>query len=193
MAQLQDFITSKVRAKLIRAFFSDPSEMFYVRQLTRLIDEEINAVRRELIHLQEVGFLSSERRGNRLYYSLNKRYQFFSELLAMVAKTQGLGKAIIKHRHQLGKIKFAVLFGRFARRLPRKPDTVDLLLVGNIILPQLAALIQEQEKLLQREINYTVMTEEELKYRKSRRDPFIHGVLLESRIMLIGDEEELLA
>ncbi len=193
MANLQDFITSKVRVKLLTVFLSQADDMFYVRQLTRLTNEEINAVRRELIHLQQVGFLISERRGNRLYYMINRHYSFLPELIAMVAKVQGLGKAIIKHRHKLGKIKFAVLSGRFARRLPRKPDTVDLLLVGNIVLPQLAALVKDQETVVGREINYTVMTEEELKYRKSRHDPFIYSILLESRIMLIGDEEELLA
>ncbi len=193
MANLQDFITSKVRVKLLTVFLDRSPEMFYVRQLTRLVGEEINAVRRELLHLQQVGFLTSERRGNRLYYSLNQHYIFISELTAMVAKISGLGKVIIKNRHKLGKLKFAVLSGRFARHLPRKPETVDLLLVGNIVLPQLAALIQAQESVVGREINYTVMTEEELKYRKSRRDPFIFSILMESRIMLIGDEEELLA
>ncbi len=193
MANLQDFITSKVRVKLIQAFFIQPAEMFYIRQLTRLVDEEINAVRRELLHLQSVNLLTSEKRGNRIYYSLNSRYQYFPELMAMVAKTHGLGKAVIKNKHKLGKVKFAVLFGRFVRHLPHKPDTVDLLLVGNLILPQVASFVQAQEQLIQREINYTVMTEEEFKYRKSRKDPFINSVLLESRIMLIGDEEELLS
>ncbi len=193
MANLQDFITSKVRVKLLTLFLSQTEDMFYVRQLTRLADEEINAVRRELLHLQKIGFLTSERRGNRLYYKLNQRYQFLPELVAMVAKTQGLGQTIIKHRQKLGKLKFAVLSGRFARHLPRKPDTVDLLLVGNVVLPQLAVLIKSQEETVGREINYTVMTEEEFRYRKSRRDPFIYSILMESRIMLIGDEEELLA
>ncbi len=193
MAKLKDLIISKVRVKLLQTFFSQPQEMFYIRQLTRLTKEEINAVRRELLHLQTAGLLKSEKRGNRLYYSLNPHYLFYPDLIAMIAKTYGLGKAIIKNRRKLGKIKYAVLFTRFVRHLPRKPDTVDLLLVGNIILPQLAALIADQEKRLGREINYTVMTEEELKYRRSRKDPFIHGILLESRIILIGDEEELLA
>ena len=193
MAKLQDFIISKVRVKLLQTFLSDPQEMFYIRQLTRLTQEEINAVRRELLRMQSVGMLRSEKRGNRIYYSFNKNYLFYRELIAMVARTYGLGQAIVKNKNKLGKVKFAVLSGRFARKMPRKPDTVDLLLVGNIVLPQLAAIVQEQEKHTNREINYTVMTEEELKYRKSRRDPFIHGILLESRIMLIGDEEELLA
>jgi len=42
-----------------------------------------------------------------------------------------------------------------------------------------------------REINYTVMSREEFDFRKKRRDPFLLGVLAGSRVMIIGDEEDL--
>ena len=58
-------------------------------------------------------------------------------------------------------------------------------------MPQLASIVQQEQIKVKREINYSVMSEEEFKFRKSRRDPFILDVLKESRIMLIGDEEEL--
>jgi hypothetical protein len=77
--------------------------------------------------------------------------------------------------------------------MPRAKDTVDLLLVGELIMPQLTELVKEQEAKLSREINYTVMTEAELLYRKTHSDPFIGRILEASRIMVIGDEEELVA
>jgi len=43
------------------------------------------------------------------------------------------------------------------------------------------------------EINYTAMTEEEFKFRKQRNDPFLVAILSGSRVMIIGDEEGLLA
>lgn len=191
MASLQDFIISKVRIKLLEVFLTDPEEMFYIRELTRKIDEEINAVRRELIHMQECGMVRDEKRGNRLYYTFNKSYLFHKELMSMVAKSSGLGHAIAKTSPKLGHIKFAMISGRFARHMPRAKDTVDLLIIGDLILPQLAELVREQEAKLSREINYTVMTEAELSYRKTHSDPFIGRILESSRVMLIGDEEEL--
>lgn len=191
MAKMQDFMISKVRVKLFKTFLRDPEEMYYIRQLTRLTGEEINAVRRELLNMTDAGMLKHESRGNRLYYTFNKEYLFHRELLGMVVKTTGLGRALIKDRNKIGKVKFAMISGRFARKMPRKKDTVDLLMVGEIIVPQLAAIIREQEAKLEREVNYTVMTEEELEYRKSRRDPFIQSILALSRIMVIGDEEDL--
>jgi len=191
MAKMQDFMISKVRVKLLQTFLSNPEEMYYIRQLTRMIGEEINAVRRELINMDEAGMLKREERGNRVYYHFNKDYLFYSELLGMVVKTSGLGEAILQNKNKLGKLKFAMISGRFARKMPRKKDTVDLLLVGKVVMPQLTALVKKQEAKLDREINYTAMTEEELEYRKSRRDPFIQTILKGSRIMILGDEEDL--
>lgn len=190
---MQDFIVSKVRVKLLTEFLSHPTEMFYIRQLTRLVDEEINAVRRELLHLTAHGLLKDEKRGNRIYYTFNKNYLFHKELLSMVGKSSGLGAAIDRAAPKLGHVKFAMISGRFVRQMPRAKDTVDLLLVGDLILPQLAELIREQEAKLDRQINYTVMTAEELSYRKTHNDPFIARILEGSRVMIIGDEEDLVA
>ncbi len=193
MASLQDFIISKVRVKLLEVFLQNPQEMYYIRELTRKIGEEINAVRRELIHMQAAGMVKDEKRGNRLYYSFNRNYLFHKELISMIGKTTGLGLALTKASPKLGKIKFVMISGRFVRHMPRAKDTVDLLLVGEIIMPQLTELIKEQEAKLGREINYTVMTEAELSYRKTHNDPFIGRILEASRVMIVGDEEELVA
>lgn len=193
MADMQDFIISKVRVKLLQIFLNNPAELFYIRQLTRELSEEINAVRRELINMQNFGMVKSEKRGNRIYYTINKNYLFHKELMSMVAKSTGLGLAIAKSAPKLGHLKFAMISGRFARLMPRAKDTVDLLIVGDVILPQLSELIREQEAKLSREINYTVMTMDELNYRKTHNDPFIGRILEASRVMIIGDEEELVA
>lgn len=190
MGRLKDFIVSRVRIKLLSVFLFSPSDMFYVRQLTRKIGEEINAVRRELTHMAEAGMVKSENRGNRVYFWFNKQYQFYPELLGMVAKTTGLGEAIIKNQQKLGKVKYAVISGRFARVMPRREGLVDLLMVGEIVLPQLAAIVKIHEDKSRGEINYSIMTEEEFIFRKNRQDPFIMELLVRSRIMLIGDEEE---
>ena len=93
---LEDLVISKVRVKLLDIFFSNPTEIYYVRGLTRKTNEEINAVRRELFHLETAGILKKEPRGNRLYYWLNLNYPLFAELLAIVAKETGLGSRLLK-------------------------------------------------------------------------------------------------
>ncbi|MEX2013066.1 MAG: hypothetical protein WD967_01545 [Candidatus Levyibacteriota bacterium] len=189
----EDLITSKSRVKVLKVFLSNPSEMYHVRELVRRTDDEINAVRRELFFLEKKGILTREPRANRVYYSLSKSYSFYFDLLKLGAKSLGLGAAMLGNRAKLGKIKYAALAGRFVRRMPKSPDDIDVLVVGTVVLPELALLIREEEKRLNSEINYTVMAEEEFDFRKKRRDPFILSILLGSKVMVIGDEESMLA
>ena len=141
-----DLITSRSRVKLLSVFLSSPSEMFHVRELVRRTGDEINAVRRELFHLEKQGILIREPRANRVYYSLSKNYEFYYDLLRIGAKIVGLGDGIIKNRVKLGRIKYAMFSGKFARRLPKGPEDVDLLIVGAVVLPELALLVREEEK-----------------------------------------------
>lgn len=194
MADLQDLFVSKVRVKLIQLFLSQPQEMFYVRQLVRSAGEEINAVRRELGRMEIRGLVKKEPRANRLYYFFNKGYPFYQDLISLTAKTIGLGAEIIKHSHALGNIKFALLSGRFARRMARKSEEdIDLLLVGNLKSTELNQLIRKAESEREKEINYAPMSVEEFAFRKQRRDPFLQKILMAGRVMLIGDEEEMVS
>jgi len=193
MASLSDFMLSKVRVKLVKLFYSQPHEMWYVRELTRLIDEEINAVRRELARMTECGMIHSETRGNRLYYMLNPHYEFFTELLTLVAKTTGLGKEIKKNRKKLGDVEHVMFSGKFARFGKRSHNDVDILIVGDVVLPEMSALIKKEEEKRGYEINYTVITKEEFEFRKERRDPFLREILAGSRVMILGNEDDMLA
>jgi hypothetical protein len=188
-----DLITSKSRITLLNVFLSSPNDMIHVRELVRRTNDEINAVRRELAFLEKKGILTREPRANRVYYYLNKNYPFYYDLLRLGSKSVGLGAGILKNRVKLGKIKYAMFSGRFLRKMKEEPDEVDLLIVGNIVLPELALLVREEEKRLNAEINYTVMTEEEFSFRRKKRDPFIISILTGSRVVLIGDEETMLS
>lgn len=189
---LEDIIISRVRVKILSLFLTHPGTIFHVRDIVRRISEEINAVRRELAHMEKAGMVSKEQRANRLFYSFRKDYFLYFELIELVGKTTGLGFDLFKNKAKLGKIKFAMISGRYLRGLEKRSSTdVDLLIVGNVVLPELSQLVKQEEVRRGRELNYTVMTEEEFNFRKRRRDPFVLSVLERSRVMIIGDEEEL--
>lgn len=192
MANLNDIITSKVRIKVLELFFSNLKELYHVRGIVREVGEEINAVRRELTKLEADGILRKEPRGNRVYYSLRPDHPFFGDLTSMVAKTTGLGKALIENKNKIGKVSFIMFSGRFIRMKDRKRDEdVDILVVGEVVLPELASIIRVEESKRGKEVNYTVMSREEFDFRKRRRDPFLLGILAGNRVMIIGDEEDL--
>jgi hypothetical protein len=188
-----DLITSKTRVKLLSLFLDDVSQMYHVREVVRRVSEEINAVRRELIFLEKKGILKKEPRANRVYYYLDKYYPFYFDLLRIGSKTSGIGADIIENRVKLGKIKYAMLSGKFARKIRENPEDVDLLVVGNVVVPELSAIVAKEEAIRGHEINYTVMSEEEFSFRKTRRDPFLTSIIYGSRVMLLGDEDLMVA
>lgn len=194
MAHLSDIITSKVRIKVIELLFADVTEMYHVRGVVRGIKEEINAVRRELKRLEDAGVIKKENRGNRVYYWPREDYLYFDDLISIVSKSTGLGSEIISNKRKLGNLSFVMFSGKFVRRKKRKrEDDVDILVVGSVSLPDLATMIRKEETLRGHEINYTVMSREEFDFRKRRRDPFLLGILSESRVMIVGNEEDLVS
>jgi hypothetical protein len=189
---LQHIIPSKTRRKILELFFHNVFENYYLRGIVRLIDEEVNAVKRELDILSEAKVLRKERRLNKIFYTLNKQYPLYDEFLRIFAKTNVLSQMIYKNLPKLGKVKFIGLSMKFAKKLPIKEDEIYLLFVGIIVVQEIVSIITPIEKEFGREINYTVMTEEEFSFRKKNNDPFIWRFLKQPKIMLAGLEEELL-
>jgi len=187
-SSLKYLFVSETRRKLIDTFFYFPKDMFYVRELVRKIDEEINSVRHELENLKNAGLINSEWRGNRLYYSANTQAPIFNDLLVLAHKTAGLGLALQEKKEKLGSIKLFICSYGFLTGI-QKTDSIDFIIVGDVSINEVDSLIKAEEKLLGREINYMVMDRSELQIRKSKRDPFIIDFFLNCPIVIIGSSE----
>src|SRR2546430_13536218 len=106
---MEELIVSKVRVKILQLFLSSTDPLLHVREIVRRVDEEINAVRRELARMEKNGAVASEWRANRRLYRFRKDYVFYPQLLGLVAKSVGIGGNIVKTKARLGRIKFAFL------------------------------------------------------------------------------------
>lgn len=190
---MDELIVSKVRVKILQLFLTTTDPLLHVREIVRRVGEEINAVRRELSRMEKYNIVASEWRANRRLYKFRRDYKFYPELLAMVVKSTGLGGAIVKNQAKLGRIKYAMMATRFVRNEVSGTEDVDVLIVGQIVLPELQSLIADEQAKREREINYSFMDEAEFNFRVKRRDPFILRVLVQPKIMLVGDEQNLLS
>jgi predicted transcriptional regulator len=83
---IEQLFGSKTRVKLLKLFFSNPNRSFYVREITRKVDEQINSVRRELANLLSLGLIKSDSSNNRLYYEVNQEYEHFKALQSMFSE-----------------------------------------------------------------------------------------------------------
>jgi predicted nucleotidyltransferase len=182
---------SRTRKELFRLYFTNPASEYYLRELERLLDIPVSMIRQELVRLEEEGIFNSHRKGNLVYFSLNKSYPLFDELKSIIFKTIGV-KGLIKQ--SLEKIKgteAAFIYGSFAKNEEKATSDIDLCLVGDINEDNLLREMRGSEKVLKREINYTLYSREEFKRKKRQKDRFILDLLENKKIFLMGSEDDL--
>lgn len=186
---------SKTRVKLLHLFLNNPGKAFYVREITRLIDEQINSVRRELSNMLNVGVIKSDTADNKLYYEVDQRYEYYVPFRAIFADTPMSTAAETKAKpswrqllEQLGDIRVALLGGVL---VPGSVTKVDLLLVGTVSPAKTQKLIKTIEKAEGRELNYSLLSYDEFYYRLSVRDKFITEILNGKHILLIDTDNVL--
>lgn len=189
---LSHIIPSKTRRKILSLFFQNNTQHFHLRKVQREVDEEVNAVKRELDILEKEGVLQKERLINKVIYELDQKYIFFDEFLRIFIKQTFFVVNLLKNQTKIGNVKYMVLSQKYAKKQPIKEGEIYLLFVGTIVIPEVVAIVVEEEKKFGSELNYTVMTEEEFIFRKKNQDPFMWSFLKQPKIMIVGSEEQLM-
>lgn len=185
---------SKTRVKLLSLFLNNPGRPYFVREITRKIDEQINSVRRELSNLLSVGIVKSTSANNKLYYEVDDSYEYYEPLRQIFTTVQVSNKkmdAEIKEEDTIatklkttGQVELAWLSGSFVR-----DDVVgvDIVVVGDVNKAKLAKVIADIEADEGREINYAAMTTGDYKYRLSLNDRFLGSAMAAKRIILVDN------
>jgi len=188
---LQKLFSSRVRVEILSAFLMNPERELYLREVARLTGEDYKNVSMELRNLREIGLVSSRNEANLKYFSLNKEFVIYEELKSIFMKTKGAVGILEEAVSTKRDIDYAFIYGSFATGEERAESDIDLMVIGGISLEEVLALIRGPEEKLSREINVSLYDLQEIRKRVKDRDPFIMEVLEGSKIMLIGDENEL--
>ena len=203
---IEQLFGSKTRVKLLQLFYSNPNRSFYVREITRKINEQINSVRRELSNLLSVGIIKSEANNNRLYYEVSQDYEYYSPLAmifggAKLAAAAGKpaavkaakAKADVTPQHPLakavrstGKVDLAVLTGQFTRD---ESPGIDVLVVGDVNQAKVDRFIAELEKTENKELRYVIMPLETYQYRVQINDRFVSTLKDAKKQVIINSQE----
>ena len=195
---IEQLFGSKTRVKLLSLFFNNPGRPFYVREITRKIDEQINSVRRELANMLSMGLVSSDGSNNRLYYEVNPKYEYYEQLRSIfttlpahstdpIMKETQEEDQIVKKIRSTGSIQLAFLTGSFARD---SRTNVDIFIVGDVNKARLAKVVGEMEQEMGRELNYSCLTPMEYDYRLGLNDRFLTNILEAKKIIVIDGQEE---
>lgn len=192
---VEQLFGSKTRVKLLQLFYSNPNRSFYVREITRKIDEQINSVRRELANLLSIGIIKSDTTNNRLYYEVNQDFEFYKPLGAIFGGGVADASAAPAIDTQasaikgLGNVELAILTGQFTRD---ETSGTDLLIVGDVNQTKLSKYIAELEQQESKELRFTVMPPQEFKYRQQVNDRFL-GLVLSAKKQVVIDKYKLLS
>ncbi|MBI4457441.1 hypothetical protein HY633_00570 [Candidatus Uhrbacteria bacterium] len=198
---LDRLIGSKTRVRLLRLFLANPKQPFFVRELTRKIAAQINAVRNELKTLETLGIVEASEAplasavaaeavaaAQRKYYRLNTESLLYPELRALFLKARMVTeKDFVKKIAEAGAIQYLALLGSF---VGTEGAPTDMVVVGKVNRDKLAGLIRNFEKEIGREVNYTVMTPQEYKYRRDVTDRFLYQIFDGKKIVVIDEMNE---
>lgn len=192
---IEKLFGSKTRAKLLKLFFENPEKSFYVREMTRVIDEQINSVRRELLNLESIGIIKNETFDNKIYYSANNKHPFCHALVEIFSKkidTGGREKDVRESTwdEYIRPVKNYLKGLVVTNRLPGQ-DGVDILIIGDDKTKKLTRWAEMIEKKQGKPVNYVIMATDDFTYRKSVRDRFVLDVL-EMEILEIIDPEKII-
>jgi predicted transcriptional regulator len=193
---IEQLFGSKTRVKLLQLFYSNPNRSFYVREITRKIDEQINSVRRELSNLLSIGIILSDNTNNRLYYEVNQKFEFYEPLQqifgggikTVVSKTKTVSNeneiAVGKESDLklVGHIDLAVYTGQFTRD---ESAGVDFLIVGEVNQNALQKYVDQLEAKENKTIRYTVMSLPDFLYRQQIRDRFAVSIAQAKKQVLV--------
>jgi predicted nucleotidyltransferase len=182
---------SKARFALFQLYFSKPESSFYLRELERILRIPVSIIRKELMRLEEEGVFVSEKKGNLVFYRLNTAYPLFDELKSIVRKTIGIEGVLKEAISKIKGIKAAFIYGSVAKNTERADSDVDLFLLGEIDEDQLIRQLNQIEKTIKRDVNYTIFSLDEYKKKKKEEDSFIVSLLNNSKIMLMGSKNDL--
>ncbi len=193
---IEQLFGSKTRVKLLKLFYGNPNRAFYVREITRKIDEQINSVRRELSNLLNVGIITSDNTNNKLYYEVNQKFEYYDPLLEIFGNKKSVSKntsnledlGIEEEFKNLGNVEMVVFTGQLTRD---SSAPVDVLIVGNVNKNAVDKYISSLEEDEGKDITYTVMKPDDFKYRHQIRDRFVTQVLNAKKQVLL-DKSDLL-
>lgn len=173
---LKALFSSQTRIKLLKTFLLNSQREYFIRELTRLLDEQINSIRRELDNLKKIGLVRSRIKNRKKFFYANEAFLVFNELRDIFTKATADDKSIKKDIEKLGDVDLVILSGQF---VSDKDSDIDLLIVGDIVTKKVEDYIEKD--LGKTNVRFSVLTRADFDYRLEVKDVFLLNVLKNSK------------
>ncbi len=164
---LKKIFGSGARVKLLQQFLLNPEEEFFIRELTRILDEQINSLRRELENLETIGMLKSREKNRKKYYRINPHFPLLHEFTSIIRKSNDAFQGVLKKLNKLGDIELCILTGQFIGA----DTTVDVFVVGSPAAEELQKFVDAEFE--DKQLKVGIMSKEDFLYRITLKDKFV--------------------
>jgi len=169
----------------------NPDREFYLRELSNRYNISPRSVSLELHNLEYIGLLQRNIHGKNHFYHINKNHLLYDELKSIIIKTVGIKDIIADQIEPLkAQIIYAFLYGSYADGSFNSESDIDLMIIGEVEPRALSRQLALLNTDLKKEINFTVMSLNEFKYRIRNNDHFINQLMEKKRIFLFGNNND---
>jgi predicted nucleotidyltransferase len=187
---LGKLFTSKTRVKILGLLLFSPKNEFHLRGIAKRIDISPPHVRKELENLEEINLIKKRPEGNMILFRVNKDSPIYEELKRMFLKTEYLGDFLRDSLSRMEDMKYALIYGSFAKGEERGSSDIDLLLIGPVKEEHLLKMIRKVESEINRDVNYVLWTENEFRKRAREGNSLLANIIKNPVIMIMGVESE---
>lgn len=187
---LKTLLSSEVRINILSHFFMHADEWYYCRQLEKILNKPVSNIQKELTKLEKINLLYSSVKDNQKRYSIKKKFPLYNELRNIFIKTVGLSDLIKDELADIKEIEFAFIYSSLASGDKNSQNDVDLMIISNISDKSVNNLIKRVENKINRVVNYSIYSKQEIEKRIKNNDNFIKTVLERPIILITGNKDD---
>ena len=186
---LEKLFRSRAQIFILRLFFLNPAGEFHLNDIARKTGLAPSVVAKECAVLLSLGLVKKTARGNLTIYQINRESVIHDELKRIFMKYELLDD-LLSSRLRTEQIRYALIYGSFAKGTEGERSDVDLLVVGSVDEDALSKAVNEVERKTGREVNYILWREKEFAEKVRDRIPLVRELSKTPVMMIVGEESE---
>ena len=188
-SSLERFFRSRAQILILKLLFLNPAGELHLNEMARRTGLSPSVVAKECAILLNLGVVKRTARGNQTLYQINKEGVMHEELKRIIMKYELLD-VILANKFQGEKVRYALIYGSFAKGKEGEKSDVDLLVVGDMDEDHLLKAMHEVERETGREVNYVLWNEREFEAKVRGQIPLLGEISKTPVIMVVGEESE---
>ena len=190
ISKIDTLFGSSTRVKILAMLVLNSDKEFYIKEISDTLRLSYGLVHRELENLKKISIITERHKGKLRHFKINKSSLIYPEIRSLILKTEGLGNIIAEALKKVKGIKYAMIFGSFAKGTEIETSDVDLLIIGNSDEEEIVEASKSAEKKIGKDVNYILWSVKDFAKKAKEKNHLILDISKNPVIMIIGDENE---